>query len=218
MPTAKGFVSVVLDSLTRIAGARAPAPTVPTCHAHLIQQRCLPGISDTVLEKPQKILSTLNDDNWPWPWQGMKRCFNCGWIKPKEEFHLHRRMRDGRQSVCKECRSKEKTISIIASNLISAAKKRSKKKGLPFDLDEHRDEIKQRLQEGVCEKSGIAFVFMPPEKGIAHPHSPSINRIDPNCGYLYSNIEFVCWCLNAAYNNWGEDIIYDAIDRARGVK
>jgi hypothetical protein len=37
-----------------------------------------------------------------------KRCVNCGMTKPPEDFHRHSGYRDGRRSVCKECRKLEK--------------------------------------------------------------------------------------------------------------
>ena len=33
-----------------------------------------------------------------------KRCTKCEEMKPREEFHIHRKSKDGRRSICKECR------------------------------------------------------------------------------------------------------------------
>lgn len=34
---------------------------------------------------------------------------------------------------------------------------------------------------------------------------PSIDRVIPNLGYVYSNIRIVCFGMNAALGDWGED-------------
>ncbi len=36
-------------------------------------------------------------------------------------------------------------------------------------------------------------------------NSPSVDRIDPKKGYVYSNIRIVCFSLNAAIGNWGDE-------------
>ena len=84
--------------------------------------------------------------------------------------------------------------------MVNAAKHRAKKAWLPFDLDAYRSEIRSRLQ-GPCELTGIPFKT----GGERDWNSPSIDRIDPEKGYVYSNIRIILWCLNSAFGYWGED-------------
>jgi hypothetical protein len=38
----------------------------------------------------------------------LKRCGKCGQQRTLDEFHRHSGFRDGRRSICKECRKQEK--------------------------------------------------------------------------------------------------------------
>jgi len=84
--------------------------------------------------------------------------------------------------------------------LVSSAKKR----GLPFDLVGHRADIQARIDAGYCELSGIRF-DLPNGRTYA---SPSIDRIEPQKGYVYSNIRIVCNLMNMALGDWGEETLY----------
>lgn len=84
--------------------------------------------------------------------------------------------------------------------LIANARRRAEKKGLPFDLDKHSMELEQRLRAKVCELSGL------PLDRSKHngPYFPSLDRIIPSLGYVYSNIRVICFALNTAFGSWGE--------------
>lgn len=36
--------------------------------------------------------------------------------------------------------------------------------------------------------------------------TPSLDRIKPELGYIKSNVRLICFGLNAALGNWGEEI------------
>ena len=58
---------------------------------------------------------------------------------------------------------------------------------------------------GKCEMSGIPFS----EKGtewFRNPWSPSLDRIDSKKGYTPDNVRIVLCAVNAAMNEWGEDV------------
>ena len=58
---------------------------------------------------------------------------------------------------------------------------------------------------GKCEISGIPFS----EKGVQwyrNPWSPSLDRIDSKKGYTPDNVRIVLCAVNAAMNEWGEDV------------
>lgn len=90
--------------------------------------------------------------------------------------------------------------------MLQHAKKRAAKLGLEYELDDHIEEIKARLAPMTCEMTGVALA---PGAGCGgqgkrYYNTPSLDRIDPTKGYLYSNIRIVCWAMNAALGTWGE--------------
>ena len=85
--------------------------------------------------------------------------------------------------------------------LLYHARDRSSKKGIPYDLDEHRAELEARLDKGLCELTGFPFA-----SGNGRQfNSPSLDRIHPNLGYVYTNIRLICLSANMALGNWGEE-------------
>ena len=115
---------------------------------------------------------------------------------------------DGRQygnlsSRCKACvklESAEALLRFPEKAMVGAAKHRAKKAWLPFDLDAYRSEIRSRLA-GSCELTGLPFNI----GGARDWDSPSIDRIDPEKGYVYTNIRIILWSLNSAFGYWGEE-------------
>ena len=93
-----------------------------------------------------------------------------------------------------------------AKYLIDSCRDRCIKNGIEFNLDDYVNDIQKRMDNGICEITGSSF-YLEPKKG-THPLVPSIDRIDPDKGYVYSNIRVVCWCVNAAMGNWGKEETY----------
>lgn len=135
----------------------------------------------------------------------MKQCSRCWAFKPKSEFYTRT---DGRHygnlsSRCKNCvkeEANEHNRKFPERQVVSNAKHRAKKAWLPFDLDAYRSEIRHRLTQP-CELTGTPFKI----GGERDWNSPSIDRIDPEKGYVYSNIRIILWALNSAFGYWGED-------------
>ena len=67
--------------------------------------------------------------------------------------------------------------------------------------------IEQRLLQGVCEVTGIAFEM----KGDRRPFMPSIDRIDSGKGYTPDNCRVVLWIINAAKQALPEDDFQSAL-------
>lgn len=59
---------------------------------------------------------------------------------------------------------------------------------------------------GRCEITGIKFQTGKPERARAQPFFHSIDRIDCRRGYEAWNCRIVCYAVNVAMNNWGEDV------------
>lgn len=85
-----------------------------------------------------------------------------------------------------------------------------------IDLDE--EWIQERLDNGICEVTGIPFEF--PEYGSNkrgfnhHPWTASVDKIDPSKGYRKDNCQLVVWAYNRAKGLWDEDVM---IKLAKGM-
>lgn len=163
----------------------------------------------------------------------------CSRSKPSSAFRRYSgRSRDGLRPLCAECQrvyerawrltrrealrtrrsqraEKERTYrleydAIHRGRLLSAeARRRARRRGIPFDLDRHTQEIESRIQGGRCEMTGLPLDLY--AKGMQW-NSPSLDRIDPTKGYTYANIRIVCFGMNAAMGNWGEAVLRRMLD------
>lgn len=87
-------------------------------------------------------------------------------------------------------------------SIVCNIRSRARAKGFAFDLDDHIDAIGERMYGG-CELTGLPFDFG--VNGKIMWNSPSIDRIKPALGYVYSNIRIICHGLNTAIGDWGEE-------------
>jgi hypothetical protein len=87
-----------------------------------------------------------------------------------------------------------------AYELVRHAKVRAKKKGIAFDLDGYLMEIQRRIDNGLCEVTGLPLNL----DGGRTWDSPSLDRIESKGAYLYSNVRIVCHAINSAMGDWGE--------------
>jgi hypothetical protein len=93
--------------------------------------------------------------------------------------------------------------------LVAECRRRSAKKGLSFNLDQYIPELQARLDMGACELSGIPFKQT---MGPTTYDSPSLDRINPSEGYLYGNVRIVCYAMNCALGNWGEEALLTILE------
>lgn len=84
------------------------------------------------------------------------------------------------------------TIGRARAMLKSA--KRREHKGSEFNLD--LDFILEKLDNGVCEVTGIPFSYDKPDGVTCNKFSPSLDRVDNNIGYIKSNVRVVVWQYN----------------------
>ena len=162
-----------------------------------------------------------------------KVCTVCGEDKPLDQYRRYTgRGRFGVRPLCKICQrayekkwrsnskeyrkkqretraekakvySREYRAENRAKYLIAECRRRCSKKGIPFDLDLHQQKIQSRIENGVCEVSGIAL-RLTTSKGRPF-NTPSIDRIVPDKGYVYSNIRITAFAVNAMMGDWGEE-------------
>lgn len=143
-----------------------------------------------------------------------QQCSYCKERKPLEGFYPSD-LQSGKRT-CRVCRDRNNRNSFNrrypeqrGRYLAINARSRAKAKKLPYDLDEHLDAINARAK-GVCELTGIPFRT---QSGPVTWDSPSIDRIKPELGYVYSNIRFVLHAVNMALGNWGEGV-FETIAKA----
>ena len=171
--------------------------------------------------------------------RSMKICSKCGEQKPRAEFRKYSgRSADGLRGCCRACLRKsekkwrdqnKKRLATARANrvekekvyreeydaihrgrlLIGECRRRAKRKGLPFNLDQYEEEIEARIQMGRCEMTGIPFDFHASKPSW---NSPSIHRRIPEKGYVYPNVRVICYGMNAAMWDWGEEKLQEVLN------
>lgn len=119
----------------------------------------------------------------------MKKCNICHRELPEESFNKNKRMLDGLEPTCRNCRS-IKSRELRARHYFKsyAVTKRSecKRKGIPFDLDA---EYLESIWTGICPVFGTPISKA--SEGRGSMHSAHLDRIDPNGGYVYGNVAWI---------------------------
>jgi len=123
-------------------------------------------------------------------------CSTCRRELPIIEFHKDSSSK-GHYSICKHCRSMDGRR--ILNDLLSNAKRRAAKHGLPCSIT--RDDIVElnTRQDGKCVYTGIALNWEVAPMGrqrVCPPDRVSLDRIDSSGGYVSGNIQLVTDFVN----------------------
>ena len=91
----------------------------------------------------------------------------------------------------------------LFSRMLTAAKARAHRKGISFTLT--RDDVAKLYSEcgGECAVSKLPFTL--DRSNSRAPFSPSLDRIDSTKGYTYENCRIVCYVVNMAMSDYGEE-------------
>lgn len=92
------------------------------------------------------------------------------------------------------------------------ARKRARDGGLPFDLTEAHIRELMEAQGFRCAVSKIPFHLSRSgrrQSASRLPFRPSIDRIEPNKGYVRGNVRILCFAVNMAIADWGDDVFYE---------
>ena len=112
---------------------------------------------------------------------------------------------------------KQRTERTLKSALV-AARRRAKAKGVPFNLDvDFLLDLVER-QEFRCALTGIEFFAQIDNAASIDPCTPSIDRIEPQKGYLKSNVRVIIYAMNAMLLDWGEDVFIQIANSYRYTK
>jgi hypothetical protein len=88
------------------------------------------------------------------------------------------------------------------------------RKGAPFLLTQPEIEGLMIRSKGRCELSGVPFSGEAVVGCHKRPFVPSIDRIKPKEAYTYSNTRLVCWAVNLALGEWGDEVFWRIVRTA----
>ena len=91
--------------------------------------------------------------------------------------------------------------------LLNGARDRARANGLSFSLS--RQFVEAKLDYDRCEISGLPLVRESPGKYRTHPLTPSLDRINPSMGYVEGNVRLVCFAVNRARSDFGDDFLFE---------
>lgn len=99
------------------------------------------------------------------------------------------------------------------------ARSRSKEKGYQTDITAKylKEEVWDK-QDGICPYTGIKMELgrtSGDEDIKKTPIKASLDRVDPNIGYVKGNVEFVCYCVNVMKNDFSKQKMVDFIKKIR---
>jgi hypothetical protein len=88
------------------------------------------------------------------------------------------------------------------------------RKGAPYLLT-YYDLIEMMVRsQGRCEISGIQFSDEQIPGCSRRPFIPSIDRIKPKEPYIFDNCRLVCWAVNRALGEWGDEVFWRIVKAA----
>jgi len=93
----------------------------------------------------------------------------------------------------------------IATQLIGNARRRAKSGDLPMTIT--HDWVLGRLKAWRCELTGLEFQMESRGPNRANPFAPSLDRIEPSKGYVEGNVRLVCYAVNMARSDWGDEVL-----------
>ena len=137
-----------------------------------------------------------------------KRCSHCGNDFPIEAFTINHSVKSGYGGHCKKCHNAKNRVrhaenrsdaDYRASSLLRAAKQRNE------NVTITKEWVKERIEAGVCEVTGIPFDMSSAKP--ARAFTPSLDRIDPSHDYTPDNTQVVCWIYNRAKGVHSHDAV-----------
>ena len=124
-------------------------------------------------------------------------CTTCGEFKQRSEFNVLSKATGELTRQCKACRASRwsaMTFSQRVVQMVSMARHRAKKSGIPFDLKPEDITIPY-----TCPVLGIPIQFSDTD---SRHNSPSLDRLVPELGYTPGNVLVVSWLANDIKRNF----------------
>jgi len=100
------------------------------------------------------------------------------------------------------------------------AKARDKQKGNISNIDSKYLKELWEKQNGICPYTRLKMQISrttQDEDIKKTPTKASLDRIDPNVGYIKGNVEFVCYCINVMKNDFTKEEMINFINQIKSV-
>lgn len=92
----------------------------------------------------------------------------------------------------------------------SLARKRSSQKNLPFDISASFLKELYKSQEGLCYYSNIPISMVKKDESMLHdPFKMTLDRIEPEKGYVKGNVVWCAYCVNSMKQNMNLEDFFD---------
>lgn len=147
-----------------------------------------------------------------------KSCKDCSkrhLRKPNQLKSVQNRAKAGRNTLTEADRKELHELykqyyskpSYRATVMLTQARRAAAKKGLPCTLT--KEWIQDRLENGVCEVSGVPFDFGETSLKHRNKYGPSLDRQSSNLGYTVENTRMVVWIFNLWKSTYTDDEVYE---------
>lgn len=83
---------------------------------------------------------------------------------------------------------------------------RARKGGWPFTITKEELALLFRMSDGRCAVTALPFSYERKAGWKKAPFAPTVDRIDRDRGYTFSNCRIVCHAVNVGMNEWGEEV------------
>jgi len=95
------------------------------------------------------------------------------------------------------------------------ARKNARTREISFVLTRIEYDVIVKRAAGLCEVTGIPFQLAIRPGSQRRPWAPSLDRISAADHYHDANCRLVCGIVNAAMSDWGEDVFWNLVRRAK---
>lgn len=119
----------------------------------------------------------------------MKRCYKCHTNKPVKEFHKNKSTSDGLDTRCKPCKRENyltKKNKDPFATYYTAKRSWCKQRGIEFIVT--LEQLKE-IWTGICPILGCEVTLG--ESGRGSHQSAHLDKLDPNLGYTYENVNWI---------------------------
>lgn len=95
---------------------------------------------------------------------------------------------------------------IVLRRTMKSIRSRCTWKNLPFDLTTEFLADLAKEQNYRCALTGMKFKLQKNGPFRVDPYALTVDRIEPQKGYVQGNVRLICFAMNLALMNWGEDV------------